>query len=228
MSGLAVVTGASRGIGRATALALARRGCSLALVGRPTPKLASVAAECIALGVRAACHACELEDPEAITLAAAAIQNTQGSPDIVINNAAELVFGPLLHETSLTEWDRTMAVNLRAPFLLCRALMPAMLAQKRGRFVHVASISSTIGCTRAGAYATSKWGLVGFSKSLAEELRGTGLVSVAVLPGSVDTEMLAATPFSPQMTANDVANVIVYYALDAPAAVQGAAVELFG
>ena len=103
-----------------------------------------------------------------------------------------------------------------------------MLAAGRGRFVHVASISSTIGCPNNASYAASKWGLVGLSKSLAEELRGTGLASTAILPGSVDTEMLRGSGFDPQMTPDDVASTITYLALDAPLAINGSAVEVFG
>lgn len=228
VTALAVVTGPSRGIGRATAIELARRGVDLALVGRPGERLAKVEADCLALGSRAHSYACDVAEPESVAQAMAAVLREQGTPDLVVNNAAELVYGPRVHELTVAEWDRTMAVNLRAPFLVCRALLPSMLSRNAGRFVHVASISSTIGCERASAYAASKWALVGFSKSLAEELRGTALVSVAVLPGSVDTDMLAATPFPAQMTAEDVAGLVVYYGLDAPSAVQGAAVELFG
>ena len=97
-----------------------------------------------------------------------------------------------------------------------------------GRFVHVASISATIGVPGAASYAASKWGLVGLSKSLAEELRGTGLQSVAVLPGSVNTEMLVGSGFSPAMGAEDAARVIVHAGLDAPDAMNGAAIEVFG
>src|SRR5581483_2182854 len=99
-------------------------------------------------------------------------------------------------------------------------------AARRGRFVHVASISATLGSPRAASYAASKWGLVGLAKSLAEELRGTGLASIAVLPGSVDTDMLVGSGFAPQMSADDVANAILYAALDAPDALTGAAIEM--
>jgi NAD(P)-dependent dehydrogenase (short-subunit alcohol dehydrogenase family) len=225
---LAVITGPSRGIGRAITLAMARRGLSLALVGRPGDRLDAVAAQCLGLGVMANIYPCDLTDADAIARVANSLTTELGPPRCVINNAAELVRGPLVHETDVADWDRVLTVNLRAPFLLCRALLPAMLNVGRGRFVHVASISATIGSPNAAAYGASKWGLVGFSKSLAEELRGTGLTSVAVLPGSVDTDMLKKTPFEPQMSADQVADLVVYYALDAPDAVQGAAVEMFG
>lgn len=225
---LVVITGASRGIGRATALAFARRGLPLALVGRPSAMQDETAALAGDLGVEAHVYPCELTDAHALTRAAEALVAQQGAPRVVVNNAGELVRGPRVHETPLEDWDRVLAVNLRAPFVLCRALLPAMLARGRGRFVHVASISATLGSPGAASYAASKWGLVGLSKSLAEELRDSGLQSVAILPGSTDTDMLARTPFEARMSAHDVAQLLVFYGLDAPDAVQGSAVEMFG
>jgi 3-oxoacyl-[acyl-carrier protein] reductase len=133
-----------------------------------------------------------------------------------------------IHETSAADWDEVIGVNLRGPFLVTRALLPSMLEARRGRFVQVASISSTLRCPGAASYAASKWGVVGFSKSLAEELRGTGLQAVAVLPGSVDTPMLVGSGFPPQMSPEDVARTIVFVALDAPDAITGSAIEMFG
>ena len=121
-----------------------------------------------------------------------------------------------------------IAVNLRGPFLIARAFVPSMRARKKGRLVHVASISSTIGSPGSASYAASKWGLVGLAKSLAEELRDSGVVSVAVLPGSVDTDMLVGSGFEPKMTADDVAQMIAYLGFDAPPSVQGSAIEMFG
>jgi 3-oxoacyl-[acyl-carrier protein] reductase len=97
-----------------------------------------------------------------------------------------------------------------------------------GRFVFVGSISSTIGCAGVASYAASKWGLLGFAKSLAEELRGTDLAALSVLPGSVDTDMLVGSGFEAKMSAHDVANTITYAALDAPAAMNGSSIEIFG
>ncbi|MBM4374058.1 MAG: SDR family oxidoreductase [Deltaproteobacteria bacterium] len=228
MPDLAVITGASRGIGRATALALAQRGLSLALLGRPSPRQSEAVTACRALGVDAHEYAFELTDAAALAAAASELVVRQGTPRVVINNAGDLVRGPRVHETTVEDWDRILAVNLRAPFLLCRALLPSMLAAGRGRFVHVSSISATMGSPGAASYCASKWGLLGLSKSLADELRGTGLQSVAVLPGSTDTDMLAKTPFAPQMSADDVARLLVFYGLDAPDAVQGSLVEMFG
>ena len=228
MSELVVITGASRGIGRAAARAFASRGCRLALLGRPSARQDEAEKELRQLGVEVHAYPFELTDASALAAAAERLLAVQGTPRIVVNNAGDLVRGPRIHETAVEDWDRVLAVNLRAPFLLCRALLPAMLAAGRGRFVHVSSISGTIGSSGAASYSASKWGLIGLSKSLADELRGTGLQSVALLPGSTDTDMLSQTPFPALMSADDVAKMLVFYALDAPDAVQASVVEMFG
>lgn len=225
---VAVVTGASRGIGAATALAFARRGFDVALLGRPSPQLDEVAAACSALGPHARPFACDVASPDEVARAAATVLRELGTPRVVVNNAGIVKRGPRVHETSVADWDEVMAVNLRGPFVVARAFLPAMLAARRGRLVQVSSISATLGSPGAASYAASKWGVVGLTKSLAEELRGTGLEAVAVLPGSVDTDMLVGSGFEPRMTADDVAGTIVYVALDAPSAINGSAVEMFG
>jgi 3-oxoacyl-[acyl-carrier protein] reductase len=228
MSGPCVITGTSRGIGRATALRVAARGRDLALIGRPSAAQDETRRLCEERGVRARAYACELAEPAAIDAAARALLAELGPPATVIHNAAVLERGPRVHEIAPEAWDRVLAVNLRAPYLLSRALLPAMLAAGRGRLVHVSSISGTLGAPHAASYGASKWGIIGLAKSLAEELRGTGLQSIAILPGSVDTDMLKQTPFPPDMSADEVAEVIVFHALDAPPEINGAAVEVYG
>ena len=146
---------------------------------------------------------------------------------MLVNNAGMAPRLPI-EETSITTWEETLAVNLRAPFQLARAVVPSMRRAKRGRIVFVGSISSTLGTARQTAYVASKWGVVGLMKSLAEELRDSGIVTLAVLPGSTDTRMLEGSGFPPRMTADDVAQTIVHYALDAPAAHAGSVIEMFG
>lgn len=227
MSELAVITGVSRGIGRATALALARRGIELALIGRPSDAHNRTVGECEAL-VKTRSYACDMANRDEVQGAAAELVHEQGTPTVVVHNAAILERGPKLHELDPDDWDRLLAVNLRGPYLLSHALLPSMLAADRGRLLFISSVSGTIGCPHMAHYGASKWGLIGLSQALHEELRGTGLMSLAILPGSVDTDMLKKTPFPPDMSAAEVADVIVYYALDAPPAVAGAKVQVYG
>lgn len=222
---LALVTGASRGIGRATALELARRGVALVLVGKPSRGLSETEAE-VARRVPVAVEHCDLGDRDGVEAAARRVL-ARGVPDVLVNNAG-VIERASVEETSPESWDHQLAVNLRAPFQLARAFLPGMRARKSGRIVNVGSISSTLGSPRAAAYAASKWALVGFTKSLAEELSDSGVVALVVLPGSVDTEMLAGSGFAPRMSAGDVARTLVHYALDAPPAHNGAVVEMFG
>lgn len=227
MKGVAVVTGASRGIGRATALALAERGLDVALLSREVEPLEEVAAAIVALGRRALAVRCDVASTAEVEHARDRTLAELGAPLVVVNNAG-IVRRSLVHETSDADWDAVIAVNLRAPFVVSRAFLPSMLAAGRGRLVVVSSISATLGTARQASYCASKWGVVGFTKSLAEELRGTGLAALAVLPGSVDTEMLKGGGFAAQMRPEDVASLVVYAALDAPAAMNGSAVEMFG
>lgn len=222
MSDVALVTGAGRGLGRAVALALGQRGLKLALVGRHSEGLAEVAGLTSALEVTA-----DFTDAASLENAAARVVAELGAPGVVVHNAG-LVVRARIEQSTVAEWDEQLAVNLRAPFVLTRALLPSMRAQKRGRFVFIGSISGSIGSPGAAAYAASKWGLTGFMKSLAEELSDSGLMACALLPGSIDTDMLKGSPFSARMSAADVAKTVEFLALDAPLSHNGATLEMFG
>jgi 3-oxoacyl-[acyl-carrier protein] reductase len=151
-----------------------------------------------------------------------------GAPRVVVNNAGIAGRKARVEETTASEWDAVMSVNLRGVFLVSRGFLPTMRAAGRGRLVTLASISSTLGTAGMAPYCASKWGAVGFTKSLAEELRGSGLQAMAVLPGSVDTPMVKVGGFPPQMSPDDVARLVAFAALDAPDAMNGSAIECFG
>lgn len=225
---LAVVTGAGSGIGRATALELARRGLDVALLGRTEDTLRATAAEAERAGVRTLVVRADVGVEADVRGAAGAILAALGTPRVVVHNAGIAGRKARVEETSAAEWDAVMAVNMRGPFLVSRALLPAMRAAGAGRFVTLGSISATLGTSGLAAYCASKWGAIGFTKSLAEELRGSGLQALAVLPGSVDTPMAKVGGFPPQMAAEDVARLVAFAALDAPDAMNGSAVECFG
>jgi len=200
----ALVTGAGRGIGRAVAKALGRRGLHVALMARTRSELEDTAREIAAADGESSIVPCDVSDPSAVDAARDVLIAALGPPRIVVNNAGIVVRG-LVHELRVADWDAVMAVNLRATFLVSRAFLASMLERGHGRIVNVASVSAVTGTRGQSAYNASKWAVLGFTKSLAEELRGTGLQAMAVLPGAVDTAMLEGSSFAPQMTADAVA-----------------------
>lgn len=225
---IAIVTGASRGVGRATALALASRGVGLVLVGRPSPELDEAIVICRAAGaptVRSL--AVDLRDSAAVERIASSLSAFSPTPLVLIHNAG-LVHRGRVEELSTSAFREQVEVNLNAPFLLTRALLPQMRAAGRGRILFVGSISSTLGTSGQSAYAATKWAIIGFMKSLAEEISDSGLMTAAVLPGSIETRMLEGSGFPPRMSAEDVARTLTFLALDAPLAHNGASVEMFG
>ena len=219
----AIVTGGGRGIGLAAAEALTRAGARVTVFGRTGSDLeAAVRAGAAALAV-----AGDVAREEDVARLVAAHEAALGPCDLLVNNAGFLERG-LVEELAPAAWRRQLEVNLTGAFLCARAVVPGMKRRGRGRIVNVASISGTIGSERASAYNASKWGLIGLTKCLAEELRAHGVQCLSVSPGSVDTAMLKKTPFPPQMTAAEVAQVIAWAAGAAPDAMTGANLEVFG
>jgi 3-oxoacyl-[acyl-carrier protein] reductase len=224
---IAVVTGAGRGIGRAIAIELASRGCHVALLGRSLESLASTVEAVVAMERRALAVPCDVSSSVAVSNAAARVMRDLGVPRIVVANAGIVKRASVATMTD-EEWDAVLGVNLKGTFLTVRAFLPRMVELGRGRFVAIASISATLGTANQSAYCASKWGTVGFIKSLAEELRGTGLQAMSVMPGSVETDMLKGSGFSPVMQPEHVAKTVAFLALDAPDAMNGSNVEAFG
>jgi 3-oxoacyl-[acyl-carrier protein] reductase len=199
----------------------------IALVGRTEATLQASAREVEASGVRVLVVSADVSSENDLRRAATAIA-VLGVPRVVVNNAGIAGRKVRIEDTSESEWDRILDVNLKGAFLVSRAFLPAMRAAGAGRLVTIASISATLGTAGLAAYCASKWGVLGFTKSLAEELRGSGLQAIAVLPGTVNTPMATVGGFPPQMTPEDVARVVVFAALDAPDAMNGASIECFG
>ncbi len=219
----AIVTGGGRGIGAAVARSLTARGAAVTVFARTRAQVELVARErgaalAIAGDVRSEADVKRLVEEH---------ERALGPATILVSCAGVLVRG-LAEETSAAAFREVLDVNLTGAFLCARAAIPGMKARRRGRIVNVASISGTIGTERSSAYNASKWGLIGLTKCLAEELREHRVQCLSVSPGSVDTEMLAKTPFEPEVTADEVARVVVFAALDAPDAMTGANLEVFG
>lgn len=224
---LAVITGSSRGVGRALATLLAARGIRLALLGRPSNEQTETERKLVEQGADVRFFPCDLAKPESLRAAADRLGDEVGVPSIVVHNAGMIERAPI-PELSLQSWQRQLDVNLTAPFVLTQALLPSMLREGHGRILFVSSISAVVGTKGQSAYHAAKAGLLGLMRCLAEELSATGLMTAALLPGSVDTRMLAGSGFTPRMSPEEVAETLAFYALAASRAHNGAVIEMFG
>jgi 3-oxoacyl-[acyl-carrier protein] reductase len=187
---VAIVTGAARGIGRATALLLARHGAAIvANYCRADDAAASLATEMTNLGAAVAVVKGDVAEPATAAALAATALSRFGRIDILVNNAGISPYQPLAGHPDAT-WHRTLAVNLTGPFLCARAIAEPMVAQGHGRIVNVASQMGLIGAEGYGAYCASKGGLIAFTKALARELAPAGVLVNCVAPGPVETDML--------------------------------------
>jgi NAD(P)-dependent dehydrogenase (short-subunit alcohol dehydrogenase family) len=206
---VAVVTGASRGIGAATAAALAAAGAQVIGISRSMPGRADSGI----IGIP-----CDLTDTAAWNAVAARLLAEFGAPHIVVSNAGAFVMQPF-STTSQSEFDSQLDANLRAPFAVARALLPGMKAAGRGTFVHVGSIADHLALPGNAAYAASKFGLRGLHEVIAAEYRGTGVRLTLVSPGATDTAIWDAVdpdrqPHLPNraemLSADEVAEAILF------------------
>ncbi|HEV2670197.1 MAG TPA: SDR family oxidoreductase [Gemmatimonadales bacterium] len=176
---VAVVTGGGQGIGAAVARELAGAGATVVVAARTREKIDAVAAEIKGRAVR-----CDVTDAASVQ----ALAQAAGPVDILVNNAGVAHSAPLLKIT-LDDWNRVLAVNATGTFLCTHAFLAGMLERKRGAIVNVASVAGLAGARYIAAYAAAKHAVVGFTRSVAAELEGSGVVCNAVCPGYVDTDM---------------------------------------
>ena len=229
----AVVTGASRGIGRAIAQALAGAGAEVALWARDEGALAEVVAEIIAAGGRASAMIVDVADSAAIAAAAERVRRTMAPARIVVNNAGAVLRKPTVEITD-ADWQRVMAVNAFGTFAVTRALLPDLLAAGGGRIINIASRAGREGTPLLAAYCAAKHAVVGFTRALAEELRAAKIGVNAICPGSVDTPMLreGLPGARPDMTPDDIAATALFLACPAPhgapAGLTGACIDVYG
>lgn len=188
---VAVVTGAGRGIGAACARALAAEGWAVVVAARSRDQVERVAAELVTGGHRARAVVCDVTSEESV-LALRREAGELGPVAVLVNNAGAAA-SMSVAKTSLEEWNRLLAVNATGAFLCTRSLLPGMLERKWGRVVNVASTAGLHGARYIAAYAAAKHALVGFSRSAAAEVEGSGVTVNAVCPGFVDTEMTTET-----------------------------------
>lgn len=207
---IALVTGASRGIGLHVARALAAAGAQVAVTGRSRARLepaaATIAGTCLPL-------VCDQSDPSAIEALAEAVQERWGAPDILVNNAGGGGGGPV-PRMALQEWQRVIATNLTGVFYTTRCFLPGMLRKERGDIFIISSMSGKKGSPGAAAYAASKFGLQGFAQSLLYDVRRSNIRVMVINPSRTDTGEDTSPPHGPgvHLHAADIAATIVHLA----------------
>jgi 3-oxoacyl-[acyl-carrier protein] reductase len=236
---IALVTGASQGIGRAVALELARQGATVALAARNQAKLADVAAEIAAAGGQAAAFALDVASEESIKTGAKAILDQYGKIEILVNNAG-ITRDDLAMKMKRADWDDVLSTNLTGAFLLTQALMRPMMKNRWGRIVNITSVVGRTGQTGQVNYAASKAGMIGMTRSLARELASRGITVNAVAPGYIETamthvlseelvkQMLASIPLGRAGSDQDIANAVVFLASDAASYITGHVLDVNG
>ena len=189
----ALVTGASSGLGRATAIALARAGADVALVARSQQELESAQEEVSKIGRRSLVLPADLASEADTSEAVGRAVETLGRIDVLVNAAGTDAPGTV-EELAAEGWDRTLAVNLRAPFLLSKAAFPHMRESGGGLIVNVSSVAGKKGWANASAYCASKFGLTGFTQALADEGKEHGIRAIVLYPGAMATNWGAFSP----------------------------------
>ncbi len=247
---VALVTGAGRGIGRAIAIAFAKSGFRVAITARTVAELTDVADEIRAAGGETMTLAADLSDRAAPARIVQAVKRELGPVEILVNNAG---IGSSQDPRPLVDfdddfWDLTMAVNVTAPYLLCKQVLPDMLTRNWGRILTIASINGKVGSLHGAAYSASKHAILGLTKTIALEVARHGVTANAICPGPVrtvlndrriayDAERLGTevaqletsmTPLGRRLEPEEIAPLAVYLASDAAAAVTGQAYNIDG
>ena len=210
---VALVTGASRGIGAATAEALRAAGARVVRVARALPP-----------GDGFLDLAADLTDPAQVDALAERVRGDVGPPDLVVSNAGGFLLRPL-EQTTMAEFDAQVAINLRAAFAVARAFLPMLRDARRGTFITVGSVADHVGFPENAAYAASKYGLRGLHETLLAEFRGTGVRLTLISPGPTDTDIWA--PYDPDrregfphraamLRPTDVADAVLFVATRPP------------
>lgn len=214
---VALITGGGRGIGKAIAMAYAREGAKLALCARTAPELEQTAHEIRNLKVE--CHGwtCDVSLEDSVKQFVANVAKTFGRIDVLVNNAGVMTRPVPLAQLEVKKWDYTIAVNLRGPFLVTQAVLPIMMRQRSGSIINVSSGIGRAAYANFIAYATSKWGLEGFTQTLAAEARSYHIRINSVDPGYVATKLTGFSGSRPET----VTGVFLYLASDESKTVTG-------
>ncbi|WP_182865543.1 3-oxoacyl-[acyl-carrier-protein] reductase [Stieleria mannarensis] len=190
---VAIVTGASQGLGKAVAVALGANGATVACLARNAEKLAATVAEIEAAGGKGIPLACDVTDRQATAAAIEGVAKEHGRLDILVNNAG-ITRDKTMRGMSDEEWDSVIATNLTSCFVCCRAAAGIMRKKKYGRIINMASISGLMGNQGQANYSASKAGMIGMTRTMSKELVNRGVTVNAVAPGFIASEMTDAIP----------------------------------
>ncbi|HEX6599581.1 MAG TPA: 3-oxoacyl-[acyl-carrier-protein] reductase [Gemmatimonadaceae bacterium] len=232
----AIVTGSTRGIGRAIAESLSAAGARVAVVGRDQARAAEAAA---AIGNNARGFAADVSDPASVVALIEAVEKEFGQVDILVNNAG-LTRDNILFRLKDDDWDTVLDANLRGAFVAIRAVARGMIKRRWGRIINIASVVGITGNKGQANYAASKAGLIGLTKSVAKELGSRNVLVNAVAPGFIETDMTAAMtpearaglagqiPLERLGTPQDIAGVVTFLASDQAAYITGQTIVVDG
>ena len=214
---VALITGGARGIGKAVALAYAREGAKLAICARTDSEIDATVREI--QGLKGECRGwvCDVSFEESVKNLGQEIQKAYGRIDILVNNAGVMTRPAPLTELEVKKWDYTIAVNLRGPFLVTKEVLPLMVRQNSGSIINVSSGLGRSGYANFGAYSVSKWGVEGFTQTLAAEVRSYNIRVNSVDPGYVATKMTRYQGKEPE----SVPEVFVFLASDESRGITG-------
>ena len=227
---VALITGAGRGIGRAIALAFAREGALVVVTGRNMDQLARVVDEIHAGGGEAEAFTLDVTRQDDAHGVAKEVVGKWGWIDLLVNNAGVITYHTPVWETTMEQWDEVMNTNLRGMHLVCRAVIPQMMLREQGIIINIGSSSGRQPQGDYGAYVTSKWGVVGYTASLAHSLLPYGITVNGINPDWVDTDMARA--YYPDgdpdwITGEEIAQAALYLAAHAPKLMTGQFMDLF-
>ncbi len=235
----AIVTGASRGIGRAIALRLGAAGAKVACVARSAERLKETADAVAAAGGAAEVHACDVTDSAAVSKLVEDLAEKWGQLDIVVNNAG-ITKDTLIPRMSDEDWDAVIATNLRSVFLFTRAASLVMMRKRSGRIINISSVSGIMGNAGQANYSASKAGVIGLTRTVAQELAGRKVTVNAICPGFIASEMTDALgpaildevkkriPAKRLGEADEVADAVLYLASDSAAYITGEVLTIDG
>jgi NADP-dependent 3-hydroxy acid dehydrogenase YdfG len=214
---VAIITGASRGIGLAVAHRLGTLGAKLSLCARDAKRLEAAADELRPAAAGVFVAAVDVTHSDQIVAFVQNTEKTLGSVDILVNNAGIGYFGPT-HEATEANWDSILDTNLKSVFLASKAVAPGMIARRGGHIINIASLAGKNAFAGGGIYCASKWGLLGLTECMAEDLRGHGIRVSAICPGSVATDFSphGKKDISKMLQAEDIAHVVEMIVTQAP------------